>query len=90
MAQSGSRVVAPDRVGGRTVWHDQGMAAGDESTPDRPDPSKVALDPDALKQAHGRTGNYLQKAGLPFEEDEFDESQSLREQEKAAADSEEE
>lgn len=37
----------------------------------KPDPEK--LDPAGLKDALGRTGRMLKTAGLPFEEDEFDE-----------------
>ncbi|MCW2956381.1 MAG: hypothetical protein JWO69_1250 [Thermoleophilia bacterium] len=45
-----------------------------DETPDKPrtDP----MDPDALKEAHGRTGRLLKSAGLPFEEDEFDDDSS--------------
>lgn len=37
------------------------------------DPVTAHLDRDGLKQAHGRTGRLLKNAGLPFEEEEFDE-----------------
>ncbi len=40
----------------------------------KPDPDK--LDPDGLKDALGRTGRMLKTAGLPFEEDEFDEDET--------------
>lgn len=40
----------------------------------KPDPSKVLGNPDALKHAHDRTGRLLKQAGLPFEEDEFDDA----------------
>ena len=43
----------------------------DESTPDA---VTEHLDPDGLKDAHGRTGRLLKAAGLPFEEDEFEEA----------------
>ena len=39
----------------------------------KPDPEK--LDPAGLKDALGRTGRMLKTAGLPFEEDEFDEDE---------------
>jgi hypothetical protein len=39
-----------------------------------PDPVTTNLDPDALKDAHGRTGRMLKSAGLPFEDDEFDDA----------------
>lgn len=39
--------------------------------PDTPDAVTAHLDPDRLKDAHGRTGRLLKNAGLPFEEDEF-------------------
>jgi hypothetical protein len=42
--------------------------------PTTPDPITERLDPDGLKDAHGRTGRLLKAAGLPFEEDEFDAS----------------
>ncbi len=47
---------------------------GDDTTPNAPDPETVTgdLDPSALKDALGRTGRMLQTAGLPFEEDEFE------------------
>lgn len=49
---------------------------GDESDPtsETPDPVTAHLDPGALKDAHGRTGRLLQNAGLPFEEEEFEEA----------------
>lgn len=37
-----------------------------------PDAVTAGLDPDSLKGALGRTGRMLKSAGLPFEEDEFD------------------
>lgn len=42
--------------------------------PETPDAVTERLDPDALKGAHGRTGRLLKQAGLPFEDDEFDEA----------------
>lgn len=42
--------------------------------PTTPDPSK--LDSEGLKDAHGRTGRMLKAAGLPFEDDEFDDEDS--------------
>jgi hypothetical protein len=45
---------------------------GDDATNSDPDAVTVGLDPDALKDAHGRTGRMLKTAGLPFEDDEFD------------------
>ena len=48
---------------------------------EQPDPDQVPpdavterLDPDGLKGAHGRTGRLLKAAGLPFEDDEFEEA----------------
>jgi hypothetical protein len=41
--------------------------------PSQPDPSRLLRDPDALKESHGRTGRLLKQAGLPFEEEEFEE-----------------
>jgi hypothetical protein len=49
----------------------------DPSTPDTPDPVTAHLDRDGLKGAHGRTGRMLQNAGLPFEEDEFEEAEHV-------------
>lgn len=46
-----------------------------DSTPDTPDATTARLDPDGLKGAHGRTGRLLQNAGLPFEEEEFEEAE---------------
>lgn len=40
----------------------------DPATPPSPD----SLDPAKLRGAHGRTGQMFQSAGLPFDEDEFD------------------
>jgi hypothetical protein len=42
-----------------------------------PPPGTPIPDPDALKSAHGRTGEYLKKAGLPFEDDEFEEDPAV-------------
>ena len=50
------------------------MFADDAST-DQPPLDPVApgrVDPAGLKGAHGRTGRMLKNAGLPFEDDEFD------------------
>ncbi len=48
---------------------------GDDTTPDgEPTEVPAGLDPDALKDAHGRTGRMFQAAGLPFEDDEFDDA----------------
>lgn len=44
----------------------------DDATP----PAHEPMDPEALKDAHGRTGRMFQAAGLPFEEDEFDDEDS--------------
>lgn len=51
---------------------------GDDTTSPDPTPDDVpaGLDPEALKDAHGRTGRMFQAAGLPFEEDEFDDEDS--------------
>ena len=49
--------------------------SGDETTPDsEPETIPAGLDPDALKDAHGRTGRMFKAAGLPFEDDEFDDA----------------
>lgn len=37
-------------------------------------PKAPPVDPAGMKGAHGRTGRLLKHAGLPFEADEFDES----------------
>jgi hypothetical protein len=50
------------------------MNGDDTNAPDTPDPVTTGLDPDALKDAHGRTGRMLKSAGLPFEDDEFDDA----------------
>lgn len=42
--------------------------------PETPDAVTERLDPGRLKDAHGRTGRMLKNAGLPFEEEEFDEA----------------
>jgi hypothetical protein len=47
------------------------MTAADDLDPPKPD--DLLKDPDALKGAHERSGRLFQKAGLPFEEEEFDE-----------------
>lgn len=44
----------------------------DDVPTDAPDPAGLTRDPEALKQAHSRYGNYLKKVGLPFEPEEFD------------------
>ena len=51
---------------------------GDPTSPgDEPAPAiPPGIDPDSLKDAHGRTGRMFQTAGLPFEEDEFDDEDS--------------
>ena len=48
------------------------MAGPDAPTP--PDPAKLAQDPDALREAHKKYGDYLKKAGLPFEDEEFEDA----------------
>lgn len=46
--------------------------SGDD-TPTTPDPAPDAkLDPAGLQDALGRTGRMLKSAGLPFDDDEFD------------------
>jgi hypothetical protein len=45
---------------------------GDQQHPNEA-PSPDDIDPSALKDALGRTGRMLQAAGLPFEEEEFEE-----------------
>ncbi|MCW2920553.1 MAG: hypothetical protein JWL76_427 [Thermoleophilia bacterium] len=47
--------------------------SGDE-TPTTPDPEApdAKLDPAGLQDALGRTGRMLKTAGLPFDDDEFD------------------
>lgn len=49
---------------------------GDEAhpTPEPNDAGAPGLDPDRLRDAHGRTGRMLKNAGLPFEEEEFDDA----------------
>lgn len=49
--------------------------SGDD-TPTTPDPTAPGtdLDPAGLKDALGRTGRMLKTAGLPFDEDEFDDA----------------
>lgn len=42
--------------------------------PPETDAMMEQLDSDGLKDAHGRTGRMLQNAGLPFEDDEFDDA----------------
>lgn len=37
--------------------------------------SVVPIDPASLKAAHSSYGDYLQKAGLPFEDEEFSEGE---------------
>ena len=49
-----------------------GMSPADEPTTPKTD--DLLRDPDALKGAHQRSGQMFQKAGLPFEEEEFDDS----------------
>ncbi len=39
-----------------------------------PDATAVTGDPEALRAAHSRYGSMLRTAGLPFDQDEFDES----------------
>lgn len=41
--------------------------------PDSPDHADAPTDAAALKSAHGRAGRMFQTAGLPFDDDEFDE-----------------
>lgn len=48
----------------------------DPLTEGAPDPADLVRDPDALKQAHQKYGDYLKKVGLPFEDEEFDDSES--------------
>jgi hypothetical protein len=48
--------------------------APDPREEDEPLPVDPTLDPDALRDAHGKTGKYLKQAGLPFEDEEFDDS----------------
>lgn len=43
----------------------------DDTTPD-PETPDAKLDPAGLKDALGRTGRMLKSAGLPFEDDEFE------------------
>lgn len=50
------------------------MAADAPDSPSVPDPKDVLDDPSALKHAHERTGRMLKQAGLPFDEEEFDDS----------------
>lgn len=50
------------------------MNGDDTNSPGTPDPVTTGLDRDALKDAHGRTGRMLKSAGLPFEDDEFDDA----------------
>lgn len=54
------------------------MRAMDADQPDtEPTPTDAIterLDPDGLKDAHGRTGRLLKAAGLPFEDEEFEEA----------------
>lgn len=63
-----------------TMTDPDDAAAGDPKPPEAdetamsPSVTTGHMDPDALKDAHGRTGRMLQNAGLPFEEDEFDEA----------------
>jgi hypothetical protein len=45
--------------------------------PSIPDPESLKRDPKALKDAHGKYGEYLQEAGLPFEEDELDDDSDV-------------
>ena len=49
--------------------------SGDE-TPTTPDPEApdAKLDPAGLQDALGRTGRMLKTAGLPFDEDEFEDA----------------
>ena len=46
----------------------------------KPDTDKVTGDPDAHRKSHKTYGKYLKKAGLPFEPDEFDESDRASDQ----------
>jgi hypothetical protein len=59
---------------GHVLGHDRTMS-GDE-TPTTPDPETpdAKLDPAGLKDALGRTGRMRKTAGLPFEEDEFEDA----------------
>lgn len=55
----------------------------DQSEPDphtqRTPPKTPRVDPEGMKDAHARTGRLLKHAGLPFEDDEFDEDAGARE-----------
>lgn len=51
---------------------DMGESEPGEAT-EKPDPAKLAQDPERLREAHKKYGDYLRKVGLPFEDDEFDE-----------------
>lgn len=62
----------PDGVSSEDVGESDGRDAA--VAPMTPAATTASMDPDALKDAHGRTGRMLQNAGLPFEEDEFDEA----------------
>lgn len=42
-------------------------------------PPTVLNDPEGLKAAHDRTGRMLHKAGLPFDDDEFEDEDSTSE-----------
>jgi hypothetical protein len=53
------------------------MHGDDDTTPDPNADSDAATTPnvaDGLRNALGRTGRMLSTAGLPFEEDEFDDA----------------
>ena len=50
------------------------MSGDDASTTPDPEAPDTNLDPAGLKDALGRTGRMLKTAGLPFEEDEFDDA----------------
>ena len=53
----------------------QAMDTEPPETPKIPDPDQLKRDPQALHDAHGTYGSYLQQAGLPFEPEEMEEEE---------------
>lgn len=71
----GTPIRLPDRhdsPGDVPIWQNRAMADDTPDTPKVPDPREVLKNPAELKEALGRTGRMLKRAGLPFEEEEFE------------------
>jgi hypothetical protein len=58
---------------------------GNDEPTEAPDPADVTQDPAELRAAHAKYGQMLRKAGLPFDEDEFEDGEAGTDGESSAS-----